>query len=121
MFTFFFFSDTSTTEIYTLSLHDALPIYQDAVADACVHSVKRKDHLAAVGAVEVERLDDENLAPLMRGRFLRGHNVADNTANQHRRSSVARLFRGGVLRPPSAPSLASFGDVDGVHDADNSG
>src|SRR3712207_7356736 len=24
---FFFFNDTSTTEIYTLSLHDALPIY----------------------------------------------------------------------------------------------
>src|SRR5438270_9659461 len=25
--TFFFFNDTTTTEIYTLSLHDALPIY----------------------------------------------------------------------------------------------
>ena len=24
--TFFFFNDTATTEIYTLSLHDALPI-----------------------------------------------------------------------------------------------
>src|SRR5256885_17139954 len=27
MFIFFFFNDTATTEIYTLSLHDALPIY----------------------------------------------------------------------------------------------
>src|SRR3712207_9569855 len=27
LFTFFFFNDTATTEIYTLSLHDALPIY----------------------------------------------------------------------------------------------
>src|SRR5947207_7538048 len=26
VFTFFFFTDTATTEIYTLSLHDALPI-----------------------------------------------------------------------------------------------
>src|SRR5260370_3451718 len=26
-FTFFFFNDTATTEIYTLSLHDALPIF----------------------------------------------------------------------------------------------
>src|SRR5437773_8329090 len=25
--TFFFFNDTATTDIYTLSLHDALPIY----------------------------------------------------------------------------------------------
>src|SRR3712207_8991082 len=28
---FFFFNDTATTEIYTLSLHDALPISPDAV------------------------------------------------------------------------------------------
>src|SRR2546429_3389219 len=27
---FFFFNDTATTEIYTLSLHDALPIYRSA-------------------------------------------------------------------------------------------
>jgi len=26
IFFFFFFNDTATTEIYTLSLHDALPI-----------------------------------------------------------------------------------------------
>src|SRR3712207_8683134 len=26
---FFFFNDTATTEIYTLSLHDALPIFVD--------------------------------------------------------------------------------------------
>src|SRR2546430_12483527 len=26
---FFFFNDTATTEIYTLSLHDALPIFYD--------------------------------------------------------------------------------------------
>src|SRR2546429_6837634 len=29
-FFFFFFNDTATTEIYTLSLHDALPILQRA-------------------------------------------------------------------------------------------
>src|SRR5256885_15724585 len=29
IFYFFFFNDTATTEIYTLSLHDALPIYHD--------------------------------------------------------------------------------------------
>src|SRR5947209_9908731 len=30
---FFFFKDTATTEIYTLSLHDALPIYGEPVYD----------------------------------------------------------------------------------------
>src|SRR2546430_13036712 len=46
MFLFFFFNDTATTEIYTLSLHDALPIslcYLDIdqfkiVNDTCGHS-----------------------------------------------------------------------------------
>src|SRR5438132_8078078 len=28
LYFFFFFNDTATTEIYTLSLHDALPIYR---------------------------------------------------------------------------------------------
>src|SRR2546430_4561250 len=28
---FFFFNDTATTEIYTLSLHDALPIFADVL------------------------------------------------------------------------------------------
>src|SRR2546430_17520985 len=32
-FLFFFFNDTATTEIYTLSLHDALPISRDSGAD----------------------------------------------------------------------------------------
>src|SRR5256885_9546861 len=29
---FFFFNDTATTEIYTLSLHDALPIYPETLS-----------------------------------------------------------------------------------------
>src|SRR3712207_2303168 len=28
----FFFNDTATTEIYTLSLHDALPIYEEIIS-----------------------------------------------------------------------------------------
>src|SRR3989442_11270933 len=37
MFFFFFFNDTATTEIYTLSLHDALPISRRAALDAFDH------------------------------------------------------------------------------------
>src|SRR2546427_8930857 len=37
-FFFFFFNDTATTEIYTLSLHDALPIFSRAVATSCCPS-----------------------------------------------------------------------------------
>src|SRR5256885_12912882 len=42
-FIFFFFNDTATTEIYTLSLHDALPIYA------------AKARIARVAITEVER------------------------------------------------------------------
>src|SRR6266480_7750668 len=37
-FFFFFFNDTATTEIYTLSLHDALPILIDHVE---LHRLRR--------------------------------------------------------------------------------
>src|SRR2546423_4840949 len=35
---FFFFNDTATTEIYTLSLHDALPIYRRGHGVGGVHA-----------------------------------------------------------------------------------
>src|SRR5262245_65745316 len=47
----FFFNDTATTEIYTLSLHDALPIYRrEGVVDAGVdvEPVRRRARLAHV-------------------------------------------------------------------------
>src|ERR1035438_10919337 len=34
-FFFFFFNDTATTEIYTLSLHDALPICSELLWNQC--------------------------------------------------------------------------------------
>src|SRR3712207_9495296 len=34
IFVFFFFNDTATTEIYTLSLHDALPIFSGELISA---------------------------------------------------------------------------------------
>src|SRR2546422_5662235 len=39
---FFFFNDTATTEIYTLSLHDALPIYLGGAGVRRGHHVARR-------------------------------------------------------------------------------
>src|SRR2546422_11012358 len=39
---FFFFNDTATTEIYTLSLHDALPIFRTHAA-SCVPRASRSE------------------------------------------------------------------------------
>src|SRR3989442_2006440 len=43
MFFFFFFNDTATTEIYTLSLHDALPISGASAASASLTWHTRED------------------------------------------------------------------------------
>jgi len=40
---FFFFNDTATTEIYTLSLHDALPISRDAAGLAALLATAFED------------------------------------------------------------------------------
>src|SRR6266403_5158223 len=40
---FFFFNDTATTEIYTLSLHDALPIFHSA-PDRCKPPHRQTGH-----------------------------------------------------------------------------
>src|SRR5689334_25342775 len=44
---YFFFNDTATTEIYTLSLHDALPIY------AMPGRRIRRDHHVSTGGPEM--------------------------------------------------------------------
>src|SRR2546430_12524689 len=48
---FFFFNDTATTEIYTLSLHDALPIYLPIKAKIQVVSRHRETDSPNVVAV----------------------------------------------------------------------
>src|SRR3712207_7405619 len=57
---FFFFNDTATTEIYTLSLHDALPISAGAVVRRCPPVQFRPVRLtrAALG-LRLERLRSE--------------------------------------------------------------
>src|SRR5258708_18545255 len=55
MSSFFFFNDTATTEIYTLSLHDALPIYLRqgrAYARAQVHMAVEGQGAPALGSEE---------------------------------------------------------------------
>src|SRR2546423_9826521 len=51
IFLFFFFNDTATTEIYTLSLHDALPI-------CCSHFAQAVRHLATVRAWRPRRSEE---------------------------------------------------------------
>src|SRR3712207_9238390 len=53
----FFFNDTATTEIYTLSLHDALPIYAVELG----HVLSLVEQYLAVGVVDDALLDNGRL------------------------------------------------------------
>src|SRR2546422_5978321 len=66
-FSFFFFNDTATTEIYTLSLHDALPI------STVVHVLQRCPHsTSADGCQEVPQLHRRKLPETLLDLPLRG-------------------------------------------------
>src|SRR2546427_8861321 len=54
---FFFFNDTATTEIYTLSLHDALPI-----SEALKHAVVRQPRADGVDGDTARRQGDGEVA-----------------------------------------------------------
>src|SRR2546430_5908814 len=60
-FTIFFFNDTATTEIYTLSLHDALPIYVTNIYFRAVpydwNIFLQKNHSRPESLSEAERQD----------------------------------------------------------------
>src|SRR2546430_7435361 len=57
---FFFFNDTATTEIYTLSLHDALPISVDQRPELERRRQDHADRFAQKRAEPAQRLDDRS-------------------------------------------------------------
>src|SRR5260370_11660389 len=57
LFSFFFFNDTATTEIYTLSLHDALPI-SEMPFDLAAYQVDEKRISLLVGSLIGARLEE---------------------------------------------------------------
>src|SRR5690242_21678220 len=55
---FFFLNDTATTEIYTLSLHDALPIFQAILGTAAQHGVEMAvDEINSGGGIGGKKLE----------------------------------------------------------------
>src|SRR2546430_9070701 len=56
---FFFFNDTATTEIYTLSLHDALPIFADETHQRDLRGGHADARVALDGAARSEEHTSE--------------------------------------------------------------
>src|SRR6266699_7068519 len=72
-FFFFFFNDTATTEIYTLSLHDALPIHElERVGDEAQSgdAGSERDLVAHLGARSEEHTSELQSRPHLVCRLL---------------------------------------------------
>src|SRR2546422_10749640 len=107
---FFFFNDTATTEIYTLSLHDALPIS----ADRYQRQSGPADRRRAKGGVPV----------LLSGVAQKGYGLSDQLRTGNRTASGLHQFTataagraGGFARRIRRGGVASGPCADGQHDA----
>src|SRR2546425_7121610 len=89
LFIFFFFNDTATTEIYTLSLHDALPILEHHRGGA-EHPVQR---LAAVQHRPLRRVGEPGEQAQERALAApRGPHERHDLVLAHREGHVAQRF-----------------------------
>src|SRR2546425_11880687 len=123
MLFFFFFNDTATTEIYTLSLHDALPISARAPTTG-THRPGGAGRRRGAGRRAVRRSPSSSTLPVVRGRSgepkiasFRGERRAlphrpsplqeqgAGSGEQHGNKTCSRLpapcSLNGVLTPPS--------------------
>src|SRR3712207_8186091 len=90
---FFFFNDTATTEIYTLSLHDALPISRQQPLELDRVDQRRiaGDEHDAVEAL-VDRVVDPNLGRLRLARLASVRSEEHTSELQSRQYLVCRLL-----------------------------
>src|SRR3712207_8767804 len=90
---FFFFNDTATTEIYTLSLHDALPIY--GIFGTHLHHF-RLTACQRAGLVEHQRIEllgpFERFGVLDEDAGMRGAADADHRSEEHTSELQSRQY-----------------------------
>src|SRR3712207_8728541 len=105
---FFFFNDTATTEIYTLSLHDALPILAGAVLSGRMATTANKIVVDLVlsdsvteTAVEIGPLEqprsEEHTSELQSRQYLVCRLLLE------KKTTISLLYRLFLLSPPSLP------------------
>src|SRR2546423_7562645 len=99
-FVFFFFNDTATTEIYTLSLHDALPISAPRWTRAPTPSSSRPVPRASSRTArrEVRDRSEEHTSELQSLAYLVCRLLLEKKTSSRRpdRRSLRRLYRGPV-------------------------
>src|SRR2546425_5797627 len=99
MAAFFFFNDTATTEIYTLSLHDALPIYPGGDAE---------QHRERHDAPERERGQERRVAEVLADDVLH-RELEPRRITEVARRRLAQIFRVADRQRPVQAHLAQIG------------
>src|SRR5207253_4669286 len=120
LFTLFFFNDTSTTEIYTLSLHDALPILRPGSYELVVRAnnsrgIAGEAHVPVeVGGADINGLIvaihprvDVKVRLLMEG----GTNIDLRTLEFFLEQRERGLFRLRPSQPIDANGVVTFSNV----------
>src|SRR3970040_2180273 len=102
----FFFNDTPTTEIYTLSLHDALPIYRLPRRPATPDSARSRSRRMP----PVRRARDPWLAHSVASELLSG-NVRTQRSDHRGRRAVSLAQMRASCRHRSAGAIAPCGVV----------
>src|SRR5256885_12875408 len=108
-FFFFFFNDTATTEIYTLSLHDALPIYPAQWAwglrflGACNAHASAEGTRALLADRKSTRLNSSHLVISYAVFCLKKKNIYNLKTASHT-SALTSRFSLLHNRPPACPS-----------------
>src|SRR3712207_8357960 len=88
----FFFNDTATTEIYTLSLHDALPICSVSLMAILTLAVGMWGRVYQLGFPPT-RIWDEIYFPVMARGYLRGEYVFDlHRSEEHTSELQSRQY-----------------------------
>src|SRR5438874_8069010 len=98
----FFFNDTATTEIYTLSLHDALPIYEEHAARAAAST-----SAALAGPTCHKRRSEEHTSELQSRRDLVCRLLLEKKKKTNRQSTCTRRITALALRCSPPPHAAS--------------
>src|SRR3712207_8891427 len=93
----FFFNDTATTEIYTLSLHDALPIYGQARAPRGLRAAGRPPRVPRHAP-----RSEEHTSELQSRQYL----VCRLLLEKKIRHPVKTVQSGAVSADPGAPARA---------------
>src|SRR5438034_5748652 len=90
LFFFFFFNDTATTEIYTLSLHDALPIFSRPRASSWGLSTRSTDGSTTVSIRSEEHTSElQSHSDLVCRLLLEKKKKKEGTQAHNRRNALA--------------------------------